>query len=88
MNKILLELENRRSEAKKGGGKERILSQHKKGKLTARERIEILVDPGSFEEFDMFVTHRCTDFDLSTKSFPGDGVITDRKSTRLNSSHQ
>jgi propionyl-CoA carboxylase beta chain len=76
MNKILLELENRRSEAKKGGGKERILSQHKKGKLTARERIEILVDPGSFEEFDMFVTHRCTDFDLNTKSFPGDGVIT------------
>ena len=76
MNKILLELENRRSEAKKGGGKERILSQHKKGKLTARERIEILVDPGSFEEFDMFVTHRCTDFDLNTKSYPGDGVIT------------
>ena len=76
MNKILLELENRRSEAKKGGGKERILSQHKKGKLTARERIEILVDPGSFEEFDMFVTHRCTDFDLNTKSYPGDAVIT------------
>ena len=76
MNKILLELENRRSEAKKGGGKERILSQHKKGKLTARERIEILVDPGSFEEFDMFVTHNCTDFGMETQKIPGDGVIT------------
>ncbi len=78
MNKILIELEKRRSEAKKGGGEERIISQHKKGKLTARERIEILVDKNSFEEFDMFVTHRCNDFDLNKKSYPGDGVITGR----------
>ena len=78
MNKILLELENRRSEAKKGGGKDRIVSQHNKGKLTARERIEVLVDSDSFEEFDMFVTHRCNDFDLDKQSYPGDGVITGR----------
>ena len=78
MNKILLELQNRRSEAKKGGGKDRTVSQHNKGKLTARERIEVLVDPDSFEEFDMFVTHRCNDFDLDKQSYPGDGVITGR----------
>ena len=78
MNKILLELENRRSEAKKGGGKDRTVSQHNKGKLTARERIEVLVDPDSFEEFDMFVTHRCNDFDLDKQSYPGDGIITGR----------
>ena len=76
MNKILDELENRRQEAKQGGGKARIEAQHKKGKLTARERIEVLVDPGSFEEFDMFVTHRCNDFGLDKDSYPGDGVIT------------
>ncbi len=76
MNKILDELENRRQEAKQGGGKARIEAQHKKGKLTARERIEVLVDPGSFEEFDMFVTHRCNDFGLDKESYPGDGVIT------------
>ena len=78
MNKILLELQNRRSEAKKGGGKDRTVSQHNKGKLTARERIEVLVDPDSFEEFDMFVTHKCNDFDLDKLSYPGDGVITGR----------
>ncbi len=78
MNKILLELENRRSKAKKGGGKDRTVSQHNKGKLTARERIEVLVDPDSFEEFDMFVTHRCNDFDLDKQTYPGDGVITGR----------
>ncbi len=76
MNKILDELEKRRQEAKQGGGKARIEAQHKKGKLTARERIEVLVDPGSFEEFDMFVTHRCNDFGLDKNSYPGDGVIT------------
>ncbi len=76
MNKILDELEKRRQEAKQGGGKARIEAQHKKGKLTARERIEVLVDPGSFEEFDMFVTHRCNDFGLDKDSYPGDGVIT------------
>ena len=76
MNKILDELENRRQEARQGGGKTRVAAQHKKGKLTARERIEVLVDPGSFEEFDMFVKHRCNDFGLDGDSYPGDGVIT------------
>ena len=76
MTKIIDQLEKKRLEAREGGGKKRIDAQHARGKLTARERIEILVDPGSIEEFDMFVTHRCTDFDLNTKSFPGDGVIT------------
>ena len=65
MNKILNELENRRREARQGGGEARTTAQHKKGKLTARERIEVLVYPGSFEEFDMFVTHRCNDFGIS-----------------------
>ena len=76
MNKILAELENRRQKALAGGGVDRVAIQHKKGKLTARERIEVLVDPGSFEEFDMFVTHRCNDFGLEKASYPGDGVIT------------
>ena len=76
MNKILAELENRRQKALAGGGVDRVATQHKKGKLTARERIEVLVDPGSFEEFDMFVTHRCNDFGLEKASYPGDGVIT------------
>ena len=76
MNKILAELENRRQKALEGGGVDRVATQHKKGKLTARERIEVLVDPGSFEEFDMFVTHRCNDFGLEKTSYPGDGVIT------------
>jgi len=69
-------LEQIRSEAKLGGGKKRIEAQHKKGKLTARERIELLVDTNSFEEFDMFVTHRSTDFGLAKQKFLGDGVIT------------
>ena len=76
MNKILAELENRRQKALEGGGEDRVATQHNKGKLTARERIEVLVDPGSFEEFDMFVTHRCNDFGLEKTSYPGDGVIT------------
>ena len=76
MKKILAELENRRQKALAGGGVDRVATQHKKGKLTARERIEVLVDPGSFEEFDMFVTHRCNDFGLEKTSYPGDGVIT------------
>ncbi|MDD4001788.1 MAG: acyl-CoA carboxylase subunit beta, partial [Bacteroidales bacterium] len=58
------------------GGQKRIDSQHAKGKLTARERIEILLDEGSFEEFDMFVTHRCTDFDMQNQIFLSDGVVT------------
>ncbi len=65
-----------RAEAKLGGGIKRIDSQHAKGKFTARERIEMLLDEGSFEEFDMFVTHRCTNFGMEKKKFLGDGVIT------------
>ena len=69
-------LEKLRAEAKLGGGQKRIDAQHKKGKLTARERIELLVDPNSFEEFDPFVTHRSTDFGLADQKFLGDGVVT------------
>lgn len=65
-----------RTEARLGGGQERIDAQHKKGKLTARERIELLVDANSFEEFDMFVTHRSSDFGLGEQRVLGDGVIT------------
>ncbi len=65
-----------RAEAKLGGGAKKIDSQHKKGKMTARERIEILLDEGSFEEYDMFVTHRCTNFGLEKKKILGDGVVT------------
>lgn len=65
-----------REKAKLGGGERRIDSQHAKGKYTARERIEMLLDEGSFEEFDMFVTHRCNDFGLADQLFPGDGVVT------------
>ena len=62
MQTILDELEHRRARARKGGGEARIAKQHEKHKLTARERIELLVDDGSFEEWDMFVEHRCHDF--------------------------
>jgi propionyl-CoA carboxylase beta chain len=74
---ILEKLERRRAEARLGGGETRIKAQHAKGKLTARERLELLLDHGSFEEFDMFVEHRCVDFgmDKSPKA-PGDGVVT------------
>lgn len=65
-----------RAEAKLGGGEKRIISQHKKGKYTARERIDMLLDEGSFEEFDMFVTHRCTNFGMEKTKFLGDGVVT------------
>jgi acetyl-CoA carboxylase carboxyltransferase component len=65
-----------RAEAKLGGGEKRIESQHAKGKMTARERIEILLDEGSFEEYDMFVTHRCTNFGLEKTKVLGDGVVT------------
>ncbi len=70
------ELISFREEAKMGGGQKRIDSQHKKGKLTARERIEMLLDEGSFEEFDMFVKHRCTNFGIDKESYFGDGVAT------------
>ena len=72
----LLKLSQLREKAKLGGGKKRIESQHKKGKLTARERIEFLLDEDSFEEFDMLVTHRCVDFGLADRKIPSDGVIT------------
>ncbi len=65
-----------RAEAKLGGGLKRIEAQHGKGKLTARERIEILLDEGSFEEFDMFVTHRCSNFGMEKNKVLGDGVVT------------
>ncbi|KEO56163.1 acyl-CoA carboxylase subunit beta [Thioclava pacifica] len=76
MRDILNELEHRRAEARLGGGAKRIEAQHKKGKLTARERIELLLDEGSFEEFDMFKTHRCTDFGMEESKPYGDGVVT------------
>jgi len=70
------ELIDLREQAKLGGGPKRIETQHKKGKYTARERIEMLVDEGSFEEFDMFVSHRCIDFGLEKESYLSDGVVT------------
>ncbi len=70
------ELLDLRVKAKLGGGEKRIESQHSKGKLTARERIDLLLDEGSFEEFDMFVTHRCTNFGMEKKEFLSDGVVT------------
>lgn len=76
MQDILEQLEERRAQARLGGGQKRIDTQHAKGKLTARERIDLLLDTGSFEEFDMFVGHRCTDFGMQETSFPGDGVVT------------
>jgi propionyl-CoA carboxylase beta chain len=76
MKDILRELEDRRGEARLGGGQTRIDAQHSKGKLTARERIELLLDEGSFEEFDMFVAHRCIDFGMEENRPYGDGVVT------------
>ncbi len=76
MQDILKELERRRRQARAGGGERRIEAQHARGKLTARERIELLLDEGSFEEFDMFVEHRCTDFGMADRRIPGDGVVT------------
>ena len=76
MKDILQQLEDRRAEARLGGGEKRIAAQHSKGKLTARERIEVLLDEGSFEEFDTFVSHRCTDFGMDKVKMPGDGVVT------------
>lgn len=69
-------LESLRQKAKLGGGEKRILSQHAKGKLTARERVEILLDENSFEEIGMFVEHRCTDFKMESDKYLGDGVVT------------
>ena len=76
MYDIIRQLEEKRDRARMGGGERRIDAQHGKGKLTARERIEVLLDPGSFEEWDMFVEHRCTDFGMAEQTTPGDGVVT------------
>ena len=75
-HEIIRQLEERRARARAGGGKRRVDAQHARGKLTARERIELLLDPGSFEEWDMFVEHRSTDFGMDKTSIPGDGVVT------------
>ncbi|MBD8678852.1 acyl-CoA carboxylase subunit beta [Sphingomonas sp. CFBP 13720] len=69
-------LETRRAAARAGGGERRVAAQHAKGKLTARERLDILLDPGSFEETDMFVEHDCVDFGMADQVYPGDGVVT------------
>lgn len=76
MQDKLKELLEKKDQARLGGGEEKIKSQHDKGKLTARERIELLVDEGSFDEIDMFVKHRSKDFGLDKQSVPGDGVVT------------
>ncbi|MFO1510134.1 MAG: acyl-CoA carboxylase subunit beta [Steroidobacteraceae bacterium] len=76
MHDIIQQLEEKRAKARLGGGEKRIAAQHAKGKLTARERIELLLDEGSFEEWDMFVEHRCADFGMAGNRIPGDGVVT------------
>ncbi len=76
MSANIAEMEKRRAAAKLGGGEKRIAAQHAKGKLTARERLDILLDEGSFEEFDLYVEHDCTDFGMESQRIPGDGVVT------------
>ena len=76
MQDILKQLEEKRQAARSGGGERRLTVQHSKGKLSARERIEILLDQDSFEEWDMFVEHRCNDFDMAKNTISGDGVVT------------
>jgi propionyl-CoA carboxylase beta chain len=73
---VVKELEFKREKARQGGGAKRVEAQHEKGKLTARERIEVLLDPDSFEEYDMFVEHRCTNFGMQDNHIPGDGCVT------------
>ncbi|PTD16744.1 acyl-CoA carboxylase subunit beta [Sphingomonas fennica] len=73
---ILQKLEEKRAAARMGGGQARIDAQHKKGRLTARERIEVLLDEGSFEEVDTYVEHNCVDFGMADQKIPGDGVVT------------
>src|SRR4028118_2021195 len=70
------ELESRRRQAQLGGGEKRIEAQHAKGRLTARERLTVLLDQGSFEEYDMFVEHNCSEFGMEHQKVPGDGVVT------------
>lgn len=76
MEDKIKELTALREQAKLGGGEKRIASQHKKGKLTARERLDLLLDEGSFEEFDMFVCHRSIDLGLDKETYLSDGVVT------------
>ena len=76
MKDMLERLDHRRAQARLGGGVKRIEAQHARGKLTARERLELLLDHGSFEEFDMFVEHRSNDFGMERVKIPGDGVVT------------
>ena len=76
MKPILDELDAKREKARAGGGAKRIDRQHEKHKLTARERLNVLLDEGSFEEWDMFVEHRCNDFGMTDRKVPGDGVVT------------
>ncbi|HEY8105779.1 MAG TPA: carboxyl transferase domain-containing protein, partial [Gemmatimonadales bacterium] len=73
---LLEDLHHRQALAEQGGGAGRIAQQHKKGKLTARERLDLLLDEGSFVELDRFVTHRASDFGLAEQFYPGDGVVT------------
>ena len=76
MQEIIQQLDEKRAAARLGGGQRRIDQQHSKGKMTARERIDMFLDAGSFEEWDMFVEHRCVDFDMDKQKVPGDGVVT------------
>jgi propionyl-CoA carboxylase beta chain len=76
MKDIVEQLAEKRAAAARGGGQERIDKQHARGKLTARERIDLLLDEGSFEEWDTFVEHRCTDFGMEDNKVLGDGVVT------------
>jgi propionyl-CoA carboxylase beta chain len=76
MHEIIRQLDEKRAAARLGGGQRRIDAQHAKGKLTARERIDLLLDPGSFEEWDMFVEHRCVEFGMAESKIPSDGVVT------------
>ncbi|HZS81927.1 MAG TPA: acyl-CoA carboxylase subunit beta [Stellaceae bacterium] len=76
MQEILQQLEEKRAAARAGGGARRVAAQHGKGKLTARERLDVLLDEGSFEEWDMFVEHRSADFGMADQKIPGDGVVT------------
>ncbi|PWE16528.1 methylmalonyl-CoA carboxyltransferase [Marinicauda salina] len=76
MKDVIEQLDAKRAAARAGGGEKRVAAQHEKGKLSARERLEVLLDDGSFEEFDMFVEHQCSDFGMEDKKIPGDGVIT------------
>jgi len=76
MKSVLEQLKAKREAARIGGGEKRIAAQHQKGKLTARERLDVLLDKDSFEEFDMFVEHDCTEFGMADRKIPGDGVVT------------